>query len=408
MQHHDLAAFLSRRALIVSPNVRMVEDLLPLLQAKLPGVEITQRNFYPSPREMGSDLAGTAHLLLLDVSSDTEQALQLMTEIGRQSGSVQVLALLASDNPDFMLKCLRAGASDFLIQPFTEDQLEAVLTKLARTQPMPDAASTQDQSKVIAVMPAKGACGATTIACNLAFYFKRMGAKRVLLADLDPMTGTLSFLLKIKSVFSFLDALQRANELDVDLWNAMVTNVNGVDVLLAPELVTETPQELVDPSPILQYARHAYDVVIIDSGSVYGEWNLNQARLANELLLVTTNELPALQAAQRALSYLDTNRIGRWKIRLIVNRYHRDVGLSRDVIGTALHTDVFESLPSDYEAVQKALMEGKPVPANTTYGKSLTQLAQRLGGPTDKDASTKKTSGGALSSLLGLFSKTSK
>jgi len=54
------------------------------------------------------------------------------------------------------------------------------------------------------------------------------------------------------------------------------------------------------------------------------------------LLLVTTNELPALQAAQRALSYLDTNRIGRWKIRLVVNRYLRDVGLSREVIGTAL------------------------------------------------------------------------
>jgi Flp pilus assembly CpaE family ATPase len=86
-------------------------------------------------------------------------------------------------------------------------------------------------------------------------------------------------------------------------------------------------------------------VVVLDTNSVYGEWNLNQARLANELLLITTNELPALQAAQRALSYLDTHRIGRWKIRLIVNRYHRDVGLSRDVIGTALHNEVFEIFP---------------------------------------------------------------
>ena len=102
--------------------------------------------------------------------------------------------------------------------------------------------------------------------------------------------------------------------------------------------------------------------MIIDTGSVYTEWNLNCARAANELLLVTTNELPALQAAQRALSYLDTNRIGRWKIRLVVNRYLRDVGLSREVIGTALHTEVFETLPSDYEAVQKALLDGKPIP----------------------------------------------
>src|ERR1043166_9442784 len=166
-------------------------------------------------------------------------------------------------------------------------------------------------AKIYAAMPAKGACGATTIACNLAFQWKRLGAKKILLADLDPLTGTLSFLLKIKSIYSFLDTLQRAHELDDDLWNAMVTPVQGVDVLLAPEIMVEATQDLRDPTPILDYARHIYDVIVLDTSTVYGDWNLNQARQANELLLVTTNELPALQAAQRALSYLDTNRIGR-------------------------------------------------------------------------------------------------
>jgi Flp pilus assembly CpaE family ATPase len=211
--------------------------------------------------------------------------------------------------------------------------------------------------------------------------------------------------LKIKSVYSFLDTLQRAHELDADLWRAMVTTVNGVDILLAPELITENPPELNDPSPILEYARHAYDVIITDAGNVYGDWNLNQARAAQEVLLVTTNELPALQAAQRALSYLDANRVGRWKIRLLVNRYQRDVGLSRDVIGTALHTEVFDSIPSDYESVQKALMEGKPVPSNTPFGKSLTQVAERLGVRGSADSGKK---GSSLGGLFGLFSKTSK
>jgi Flp pilus assembly CpaE family ATPase len=100
---------------------------------------------------------------------------------------------------------------------------------------------------------------------------------------------------------------------------------------------------------------------------------------------------------------LDANRIGRWKVRLVVNRYQRDIGLSREVIGTALHVDVFDSLPSDYEAVQRSLMEGKPVPSNTALGKSLSQLAGRLGGSA---AAGKK--GSSVSSLFGLFSKTSK
>jgi Flp pilus assembly CpaE family ATPase len=98
---------------------------------------------------------------------------------------------------------------------------------------------------------------------------------------------------------------------------------------------------------------------------------------------------------------MDANRVGRWKIRLLVNRYQREIGLSREVIGTALHTEVFDSIPSDYEAVQKALMEGKPVPANTAFGKSLTQVVERLG--VRGDSAKKSSSRGGL---LGLFSKT--
>jgi pilus assembly protein CpaE len=389
---------------VISPDAHMLEELGSLLASHLPGSAINYVRSYPSPRDLGGSVGGGSQVVFLDVVSDRDQALQLLGEMTRFGPGVKVLALMLGKDPEFILRCLRAGAVDFLIQPFTAEQLEGTLAKLARMQPSGEAKSGgKEPAKIFAVMPAKGACGATTLACNLAFQWKRLGAKRILLADMDPLAGTLSFLLKIKSIYSFLDTLTRAHELDADLWEAMVTSVNGVDVLLAPELMAEGVQDLRDPSPILDYARHAYDVVVIDTGGVYGEWNLNQARLANEILLVTTNELPALQATQRALSYLDTNRIGRWKIRLIVNRYHRDAGLSRDVIGTALHTDVYDSLPSDYEAVQRALMEGKPVATGSPLGKGIVHLADLLGGRTD--VLKKNTSKGGL---FGLFSRTSK
>lgn len=400
MQQREATPAASKKAVIISPNLRMADELEPLLQAHLSGVPVRRLRAYPSPRDVGAEIGGGPNLVFLDVASDQDQATQLLSEILRSSPSAQVIALLEGNNPDVILRCLRAGAADFLIQPFTADQIEAAMSKVARFQPTGEQGG-KEPAKIYAVMPAKGACGATTIACNLAFQWKRLGAQKILLADLDPLAGTMSFLLKIKSIYSFLDTLQHAYELDADLWGGMITNVSGVDVLLAPELMVENTQDLRDPSPILDYARHAYDVVVIDTGSVYGEWNLNTARAANELLLVTTNELPALQAAQRALSYLDTNRIGRWKIRLLVNRYHRDVGLSREVIGTALHTEVFDILPSDYESVQKSMMDGKPTPTSTAFGKSIVQLANRLGG---RSESTKKSSG--LGGLLGLFSKT--
>src|SRR5579863_5048246 len=393
----------SRRVVVISPNSPMVEELDPLVQSHVKAVSFSRLKSYPTPHDLPGAIGGGApHLVCLDVVSDREQAIVLIEEMVKLGPQIQVIALLSGNDPDLVLQCLRAGAADFLIQPFSAEQIEGALSKLARLQSSGDNAG-KEPAKIFVVMPAKGACGATTVACNLAFQIKRLGLKRVLLADFDPLTGNISFLLKIKSIYSFLDAIQRAHELDMDLWNAMVTEVNGIDVLLAPELLLEGAQDLRDPSPILEYARHIYDVIIIDTNGVYGDWNLTAARMASELLLVTTNELPALQAAQRALSYLDTNRIGRWKVRLVVNRYHRDVGLSREVIGTALHTEVFDSLPSDYEAVQTSLMEGKPVPTSTPFGKGIMQLADKLGGRAE---GIKKPS--SLGGLFGLFSKTSK
>ncbi len=404
MPNRDSFPNVSRRAVIISPRARITDEIAPLIEGQLTGVAISHVRSYPSPRELtGAVGGGTQYLVFLDVLSDRDQAVQLISEIVRISSTVQVVALLPANEPDLILRCLRAGAVDFLMHPFTADQMEAALGKLSRSQPTA-AATGKDPAKIFAVMPAKGACGATTVACNLAFQWKRLGAKKILLADLDALTGTMSFLLKIKSTHSFMDVLVRQSELDSSLWGAMVTNVNGVDVMLAPEIMTDGVQDLRDPSPILEYARSAYDVVVTDAGGVYGEWNLAQARAASELLLVTTNELPALQAAQRALSYLDTNRIGRWKVRLLVNRYTRDVGLSKEVISTALHADVYDTLPSDYETVQKGLMEGKPVRPDTPFGKSMSQLADRLSGTTE----TAKKSGGGLGGILGRFSRTTK
>src|SRR5579863_4438443 len=238
----------SRRAVVISPNSRMADELELLLQVHLSGVPVSYVRAYPSPRDLAGAMGGgMPFVIFLDVISDRDHAIQLLMEMTRLGGGVNVIALMQGNEPDLILRCLRAGAVDFLIQPFTGDQVEAALAKLARLQPTAESPG-KEPAKIYAVMPAKGACGATTIACNLAFQWKRLGAQRILLADLDSLTGTMSFLLKIKSVHSFLDVLQRSYELDSDLWNAMVTPVNGVDVLLAPELIADSMQDLRDPS----------------------------------------------------------------------------------------------------------------------------------------------------------------
>jgi pilus assembly protein CpaE len=356
-------------------------------------------NVYPDRVQIGNVMASESPTLcLLEVNEPLERALSVIPDLLRADAKLLIIVVLSQNDPELVLRCLRQGASDFLIQPFTSDHVEAALQKVARLQP----GRTKNPGKVYCIMPAKGGCGASTIATNLAYQLKRHGDKRILLADLDPLAGTQSFLLKIKSSYSFMDVLARAHDIDGDLWKAVVTNRQGVDVLLAPEVMAEGMSDLADASGIVEYARAIYDLVVLDTGGVYGEWNLSQAQIADEILLVTTNELTALQAVQRALSYLDSGGIGRYKVRLIVNRYDRHVGLSKDVIGTALHTEIYHIMPSDYEAIQKSLMEGKPLAPTTNFGKSVAGLVERLAGTSEP---ARKSS--SLSGLLNLFSRTS-
>ena len=387
------------KALFICPNAKIIKDLAPLLTRHLPNLAGHEFNTHPTRHQLAQAVSSESpNLCLVEIGDPPERALGLIPDLQRLDPKLPIIAVLSNNDPELVLRCLRQGASDFLIQPFTAEQVEGALMKIARLQP----ANAPNAGKVYCFMPAKGGCGASTIASNFAYQLKRVGDKRILLADLDPLAGTLSFLLKIKSNYSFMDALARSQDIDGDLWKAVVTARQGVDVLLSPEAMSEGMSELGDASSIIEYARGTYDLVVLDAGGVYGDWNLSQARMADEILLVTTNELTALQAVQRALSYLDANGVARYKIRLIVNRYDRHAGLSKDVIGTALHTDIYHIMPTDYEAIQKALMDGKPLAPTTNFGKSVIALVDRLAGGTEP-----QKKGSSLSGLLSLFSRTS-
>lgn len=386
-------------ALLVCPNQTMLSEIAPVLTHNMAGVQIQPVKEYPESNSLAGVIASSRpRLCFLDVSSDVERALGLIHEVQIIDSSMQIVVLLSGNTPDLILRCLRQGAAEFLMQPFSAEDLKPVLVRLSQLSPT---ISYGKGGKIICVMPAKGACGASTIAANLAYRRKRLGAEKILLADLDPLTGTISFLLKLKSNYSFLDAMNLSSNLDTDLWKGVVSSIDGIDVVLAPENPMDTMNESQEPTAVLEFARQLYDTIIVDTYGAFGEWGMALAKIADEILLVTTNELPALQATQRVLVHFDRNRIERTKIRLVVNRYSREVGLSKDAIATALHTDVFQIIPSDYESVQRALVEGRTISTTSSFGKSLVTLAERLSGK--KPESGPKPKKAKSASLTGLF-----
>lgn len=382
---------------LISPNKSVTSEIVPLLAYGLPLAPITEVNQYPNRRQLVDMLRSSEPKICFIDFSQEKQAFETLAEVHTLAPQIVNVALLGADNPDLILRCVRGGASDFLIRPFTTDQLDACIEKVARILPAPS--RNTGNTKVIAVLPAKGSSGATTVACNLAYQCKRLGAK-VLLADLDPLTGTISFLLKIKSSYSFMDVLHRESSLEADLWKQMTNTVQGVDVLLAPEALVDPQAELSTAGPIVEFAQGMYEAIILDCGGVYGNWNLSIARIADEVLLVATNEIAALQAAQRALLYLESQRLDMKKIKVVVNRYQKDAGLQSEYFTDAFGCEVFQVIPVDNDAVQKSLMDGKPIPANSAIGKCLASIADRIITLQEKESKKSAAKSSLLSSLF--------
>jgi len=394
----------SRNILVICADKKVLGELSPLISQHLPLTPVTEITHYPDRGALANVVGSTPPTLcFLDMASNRDYGVGVLSDLIGLSPQTQIVAVLGGNEPDLILQCLRQGAAEFLLRPLGADQLVAVLERLSQNGPGAGGGA-KGGGTVISVIPVKGACGASTLAGNLAMQWKRCGYKKILLADLDPSSGTQSFLLKIKSNYSFLDALSRAGTLDSDLWKGLVASTQGVDVLLSPDNASGN-HELPDPTPVIDFCRQAYEQITIDLGGPYGNWTASVAEASDEVLLVTTNELPALRATQRVMANLERMGIARTKVRLVVNRYSTDVGLNQDTIETALHTEVFHVVPSDYEAVQKALVEGKPIATSTSYGKSLMALADQLSGANKKQAreAEKKKSNSSFGSLFSSF-----
>jgi pilus assembly protein CpaE len=394
------------KILVLGPSAELGAAMRALLSEQVPSAQLFEVRSYPDTAALGRLLSSQPlSVCLLDATSSKDTALPLIREIEKAAPKLPVVTLLSRNDPDLVLACLRQGAAEFLIHPFLADQVGAVFGRLATTHP--NLSQPDSQGRLVAVLPVKGGCGASTLALNLAYQRKKFDAKRVLLADLDPLCGIQSFLLKAKPAYSFMDAIARGSLLDGDVWRGLVQTVDGVDVLYAPDALVEGIYDLVEPRDLITFARGMYELVVADAASVYGPWNERIAQMADDVLLITSGEPAAVPSCRRALEHLRNLRVPAQRIKLVLNRDGKSS--AAELLQQQLAVPVYKALPSDPEAVQQSLLDGKPVAAASGFGKSLGSLATALAGkPSEAAIAAKppeKAKSGGLAGLWGLLGR---
>src|ERR1019366_2287700 len=114
------------RICCISPSRPILEELTPSLMRCFPGASVREIRQYPSgealEQEFGSEVPDVC---FVDVISGQVRAMALIREILELDGRISVIVLLAATEPDLILKCLHLGATEFLLQPFSADQLQA-------------------------------------------------------------------------------------------------------------------------------------------------------------------------------------------------------------------------------------------------------------------------------------------
>lgn len=321
-------------------------------------------------------------LMLLDITRLPLPLEEALHGVRAALPDAMLVALDTVAQPETILAAVRAGANEFLCPPLGAN-LQRAVARLPAARPRPPE-SRRPAGKVFGFLSAKGGCGSTTIACHIAAELGRLGAprgERTLLADLDLQSGIVGFVMKVKSQYSILDALQNLHRLDMSYWRALVgAEWPGLEIIAAP-----TNYQARDTAPgeglakILAFARANYAWTVVDLGCTLNPATAAALEEIDDIYLVTTAEIPSLHLAKLAVQTLMNAGLGN-RLHVVLNRAPQRQDVTGEELERILGMPVDTTLPNDYYALYDAFCKGKLLPPGSLLSRQISGFAMRLSG----------------------------
>lgn len=341
------------RVAIVDPDARALERARSILASAHGGIEVVST---ASRRE---DLTGTSSVdvIVVDVTTESSPTEAVRDAIARWPNAT-IVAGAANVAPSHLSRAVAAGARAFVVKPYAADDLVlAVRDAHDSRRRAPGERRRRPRGRIIAVYSPKGGVGSTTIATNVAVALARGGQARVALCDLDLQFGDVGSVLDVRSANSVLDLVSHAGPLDeAVIAETFTRHISGVDVLLAPEDLSAV--ERVDPvaiAAVVEKLRSHFDHVVCDTWSSLDQLSTALLDGADDVVIVTTPELPSVRDVHRALDQLGATGD---RAHIVINRAPGKSSLGLADVEAALGRRALASIPSDGEGVTRAINRG--------------------------------------------------
>lgn len=331
---------------------------------------------YPPPLELARILRVHAPEVAFLCADDLEAALRATETIEQTVPGLPVVAFGGGVEPRTLLELMKAGVRDFLPPPFDEEALAELADRLQQ-QLVKNPLSLETTDLVFSFLPAKAGVGTSTLAANLAVAFSRRPDTRTLLADFDLNSGLIAFMLKLASPYALTDAAEMSANMDESLWSQFIREMDNLHVLPAGR---PSPGARIQPQQIhrlLAFARRLYRVICVDLSGNLEKYSIELMHESKSIFLVLTPEIPPLHLARERLNFLRQLDLGD-RVNVLLNRYHRSSPISARQIEDVLGVPVYATFANSYQAVHRALVEGKPLEENSELGRQIAATAQRI------------------------------
>jgi Flp pilus assembly CpaE family ATPase len=337
---------------LIGPDNERRKDVASAL-AECPRAEVREFSSYPPGLDDVPRLLEQYHdVILIDLDCNPEYAVKLVESIcSRDSATVMVYSERA--DRDMVVRCMRAGAREYLTLPLEPNTVPEALGRVAPLLHSTARPEKRTSGRTLVFLGAKGGSGVTTVACNLAVALAQESGQSTLLIDLGLPMGDAALNLGLVAEYSTDNALLDPGRLDASfLSKLLVKHRSGLYVLAAPSKVPKVQASQDGIDRLLTVARRNFENVVVDLGSRLDLMETTLFKDADTIFLVTQAGISELRNSNRLIGQFFNEDSERLEI--VINKYDpHSLGFTEEHIAKALTMPVRWKIPDDYSSARQ-------------------------------------------------------